>query len=172
MNTYIENTDATTEAKAMSGDILDNFRVINGYAKVAHTTRNIFHTHFLDVATGECGIADLIRRILRENNSVFKAQVKNDSGELIPIESSELRPIAIAGSMFTSEIIAEVQKRFTAGTIRYPAKTIKAYLSVHLAGEKGDHTVGKIQLFNHEDSQRDCSKPRCKWYLVQEKENS
>jgi hypothetical protein len=76
---------------------------------------------------------------------------------------TESRKEAIEGSMFTQDIINQVKLRFTAGSIRYPEKTIRAYLSVVMFK---NGTVGKIQLKTTEDAARKCPKPRCKWYLI------
>jgi hypothetical protein len=64
----------------------------------------------------------------------------------------------------------EVQDRFTAGTIRYPLKTVETYLSVFLVRQ---NIVGKLKLTKHEDSVNrpdNWSKPRAKWFLIQGKE--
>jgi len=146
----------TTEAKnaiAMSREVLSGLRDLNNIETTSGIVPNIFHTHFVDLATGEKGIADLICRILREREAIFP----------LGAEQTELRQVAIAGAMFTDAILAEVEMRFTAGSIRYPAKTVRAYLSVHL-GKSGK--VGKVQLTNLEDKPRPCCKPRCKWFLI------
>ncbi len=143
----------TQAAIAMNREVQSNCQDINNVLTTSGKVKAVFHTHFECMETGECGIADLISRILREREASFPANV----------EQTELRSIAIAGSMFTSEILAEVQSRFSAGSIRYPLQTVKAYLSVFM---RKQGKVGKIQLSNSEDSQRECCKPRCKWYLI------
>jgi hypothetical protein len=127
---------------------------VNKVLTKSNIARPIFHTHYANLATGEFGIADLIAKILSENGSVFKAGV----------ESTPSKVQAIAGSMFTQEIINRVQAIFTGGTCRYPPKSVKAYLSC-VRIHKG--RFGKIQLSGVEDQPRPCPKPRCKYYLVQ-----
>ena len=159
--------DTMTAAKAMaielSQDTLSNMQDINGTLTVGSISP-VFQTHFVNLRTGEVGIADLICKILRENDSVFPAGSAD----------SELRPIAIAGSMFTCEILAKVQELFTAGSTRYAQPSVKAYLSAWLQGNekqvnRNAHParIGKIQLKGIEDQPRPCNRPRCKWYLLQ-----
>jgi hypothetical protein len=121
-------------------------------------TNNIFATgsvhffvrdHYVDTSTGTFGIESLIRNILKSNGSIFP----KDAG------LTELRPIVIAGSMFTDEIIATVRDTF--GSDRYPDGTIRMYLS------KFGKQFGKVKLTNSEDSNRPCPKPRCKWYVAE-----
>ena len=64
--------------------------------------------------------------------------------------------------LFTSEILAEVEKRFAAGGLRYKAQAVKNVLSTY-----GTEFIAKIQLTKTEDMPRTCDKPRCKWYLIQ-----
>lgn len=140
-------------AQGMSRELTQNSQDINGFLTVAEI-QPLTQTHWTNTATGENGIADLITHILRENDSVFPLNVGN----------TELRQIAIAGSMFTEEILAKVQAYFTAGSTRYPLQTIKNYLATYMF-KKGK--VGKIQLTGKEDATRECARPRCKWFLVQ-----
>lgn len=105
--------------------------------------------HYVDTATGTFGIESLIRNILKANGSIFP----KDAG------LTELRPIVVAGSMFTDEIIAAVRETF--GADRYPDGTIRMYLS------KFGKQFGKVKLTSSEDSTRTCPKPRCKWYVAE-----
>lgn len=148
-----KQNEAKTQAVAMSREILANSQDINNVLTTAGE-KPVFHTHYVNLDANESGIADLITRILLENEAVFPANV----GE------TELRQIAIAGSMFTDEILAKVQEYFSAGSTRYPLQTVKNYLSTYMpkAGK-----VGKVQLKGHEDKTRACPKPRCKWFLLQ-----
>ena len=141
------------QAVAMSREILSNSQDINNVLTTAEN-KPVFHTHYVNLDASESGSADLITRSLREHEAVFPLNV----GE------TELRQIAIAGSMFTDEILAKVQEYFTAGSTRYPLQTVKNYLSTYMpkAGK-----VGKVQLKGHEDKGRPCPKPRCKWFLAQ-----
>jgi hypothetical protein len=155
MQTKTNETSETLNAIAMSREVLSNSQDINNVLTTSQQVKAVFHTHFADMETGECGIENLIARILREREAQFPKGV----------ESTELRQIAVAGAMFTDEIVTEVQNRFTAGSVRYPKQTVKAYLSVFMA-KSGK--IGRIQLTNSEDKNRTCCKPRCKWYLVTE----
>lgn len=148
-------TDEIKNAIAMSREVLSNSQDINNVLTTSQTVKAVFHTHFADMETGECGIEKLIVRIMREREAQFPKGVEN----------TELRQIAIAGSMFMSEIETEVKNRFTAGSIRYPHDTIKAYMSAYLL-KSGK--VGRIQLTNGEDKNRSCCRPRVKWYLIAE----
>jgi hypothetical protein len=144
---------------AMQQDILENSQSINNVLTTAKNVRAVFHTHYENMNTGNHGLASLICEILTDNGAIFPAGT----------EQTTLRGIAISGSMFISDIIAEVEKRFTYGSIRYPYESIHQYLSVKMF-KKG--TIGKIQLFNLEDKNRHycnpkCCKPRTKIYLVQ-----
>jgi hypothetical protein len=158
-------TTLTSEAKnarALGPEVLAQSQDINAIETMAGNVPNIFQTHYVDTKTGEKGIADLICRILRERGAIFPAGA----------EQSELRQIAIAGAMFADQIVAEVQSRFTVNSIRYPEKTVKAYLSVHLSKPTGPldnqtpARVGRIHLTKNEDQPRPCDKPRCKWFLI------
>ncbi len=161
MNTL---TNEQQNAIAMSPEILSNSQDINNILTTSGQVRAVFHTHYVNLETKDKGIADLICQILKENGSVFPKDC----------EQTELRGIAIAGAMFTEEILTEVWKRFSAGSVRYPKQTVKAYLSVWLStdSQPGDKKmlnrkarVGKIKLSSSEDSERECDKPRCKWFL-------
>ena len=152
MNT--ETKTATTEGKnaiAMSSEVLASSQDINGVLTQSHEVRAVYHTHFVDMQSGLCGIEDLITDILSQHNAIFP----------VGIENTPLRNIAIAGGMFTCEVFNCVESRFTAGSIRYPLKTITLYLSQFMKGK-----VGRIQLTGKEDINRPCNRPRCKWYLI------
>lgn len=148
------DNQAKESAIGMSQEVLSNSQDLNNVITTSQTVKAVFHTHYVNLAQGDYGIKDLLTRILREHEACFPKG----------IETGELRKVAIAGAMFTSEVISEVQSRFTAGSIRYPVQTIKAYLSVFMF-KSGQ--VGKIQLSNAEDKERECCKPRCKWYLIE-----
>jgi hypothetical protein len=95
----------------------------------------------------------LIARILRSNGAIWREG----------IDTPTKRAAAIAASMYTEDIIAQVRRRFTAGSTRYPPSSLKECLGGAMirTGE-----VGKIQLSGEEDSKRSksCSRRRCKWY--------
>lgn len=139
----------------LSQDTLENCIGLNNILSKNNIApvKSIFQAHYVHLETGACGIADLIAQILAHAGAEFPAG----------IEATELRNIAIAGSMFTSDIIAQVQSRFTDGTFRYPEKTIRATLSVTMQKQG---RIGRVKLTKTEDSNRDCDKPRFKWYLV------
>lgn len=135
--------------RALSRDIVDSSRDTNNLL-AAGGIHNLVREHYIDTANGIYGIESLIKSILKANGSVFP------KGS----EETELKAIAIAGGMFTSEIIAKVRETF--GADRYPDCTIRMYLTEFAKG------IGKIQLTGAEDMPRPCPKPRCKWYLIAE----
>ena len=157
MNTKIETeNEDKAAAVAMSGEVLEAMQAVNNTLTIAGVRPN-FQAHYANATLDVYGIMDLVRDILRS------AQAELPRG----IENSELRKIAVAASLFTSEILAEVQARFAAGSTRYRVQSVKNCLSTY---GKLDGTIGRIKLSNTEDKPRDCAKPRCKWYRVQGKE--
>lgn len=156
-----ETTTEQANAIGMSREVLANSQDINNVLSTSNVVKAVFHTHFVSMENDLAGIADLISSILREHEAVFPLSVadKDENGNFNP-----LRPIAIAGSMFTHEIESEVKARFAAGSKRYPLQTVKNYLSTYMP-KLGK--VGKIQLTGKEDTSRPCPKPRCKWFLAQ-----
>ena len=156
MNTEIKiENEAKALAISETQSVIETCQAINNTLTVAEV-RPHFQTHYANAKLDVYGIMDLIRDILRN------AQAEFPRG----IEATELRPIVVAASLFTMDILAEVQARFSAGSTRYKVQTVKNCLSTY--GAK-DGTIGKVQLSNSEDKPRDCAKPRCKWYLVQGK---
>ena len=147
-------TESSTLAINMQSEVISNEQDINNILTTSHNVPPIFHTHYVNMASQAHGIAALIKEILTDNNSTFPANVG----------STEFRSIAISSSMFTDDIYNEVQKRFSAGSIRYPKSTIICSLSVFMF-KKG--LVGKIQLTGKEDVDRPCNRPRCKFFLIQ-----
>jgi hypothetical protein len=116
-----------------------------------------YQTHFFDVENGAFGRRGLIRKILKEHGAVWKGGIQSPTD----------RASAIDASMFTEDILTEVQRRFTAGTTRYPPPSIKACLGREMLKR---NEVGRIQLSGGEDVNRrkDRPRPRCKWYLVED----
>jgi hypothetical protein len=106
----------------------------------------------VNVKTGVNGIENLVIDILQNNNAVFAKDVA----------ASPLRNMAICQAMFISDIIANVRKQF--GFDRYPDATIYTVVSV-LMVKSG--LVGKITLSNVEDKNRNCCRPRAKFFLIQ-----
>jgi hypothetical protein len=133
--------------RSLSREIVDSARDNNNIL-ASGEVHFFVRSHYVDTANGIYGIERLIEEILRSNGSVFPTDC----------DKTELRTIAIAGSMFTSEIISAVRETF--GADRYPDKTILHYLSTE-AKDK----FGKIKLTGAEDSERECNRPRCKWYV-------
>jgi hypothetical protein len=150
----IKNVMTKTDVNSTAPILLELSHDINRMLK-GTPAKTVFHTHYIDNSKSLFGISDLLASILNKNGSSYETGV----------ESNALRSVAIAGSMFSSEIIAQVQAIFTSETTRYPESTIKTYLSV-AKFHKG--RFGKIQLSNAEDQNRpaECSRPRCKYYLV------
>jgi hypothetical protein len=143
--------------KTLAQTIHANQKDINNVLTVGNT-RPVFMTHFANLETGEFGLADLIANILTERQAVFPMN----------IGQTALRNVAIKAGLFTEEIHAAVNAKFTAGSTRYPLQSIRNYLSTYMF-KSGK--VGKIQLQSsngvNEDPFRPCPKPRCKWFLVQ-----
>jgi hypothetical protein len=153
MNTEIESkNEEKALAVSMSAEIVETCKAVNNTLTIAEV-RPHFQAHYANAQLDVCGIMALVRDILRE------AQAEFPRG----IEATELRKIAVAASLFTSEILAEVQSRFAAGSTRYKVQSVKNCLSTY---GKQDGTIGKIQLTNGEDKPRNCAKPRCKWYRI------
>ena len=152
IKTAIEKEESKN-AISMQREILTNCQDINNVLTSAQNVSPLFHSHYVNMDTAAHGIENLIAEILTAREAVFPKG----------IEHTEFKKVAIAASMFASEIEKEVEARFTAGSCRYPYETIHQYLSVFMF-RKGK--VGKIKLSGIEDQPRPCCKPRCKWYLI------
>ena len=156
MNTKIENQNEDKAlAIALSDETIEACRAVNNTLTTAEV-RPHFQAHYANAKLDVCGIMALVRDILRDKQAEFPRGIEN----------TELRKIAIAASLFTSEILEEVKVRFAAGSTRYKVQSVKNCLSTY--GKK-DGTIGRIKLTNVEDQPRECSKPRCKWYRIQTK---
>lgn len=153
MNTEINEVKA--EAIALSEETIEACKAINNTLTVAEV-RPHFQAHYANAQIDVYGVMGLVRDILRE------AQAEFPRG----IEATALRKIAVAASLFTSDIIAEVQRRFAAGTTRYQPQSVRNCLSTY---GKQDGTIGKIDLTAKEDQPRKCKMPRSKWYLIAKK---
>lgn len=141
-------TETTNKANsALLREVATNITDLNNVLTTAGV-KNVFQGHNINN-----GITGLITEILTDNGAQFPAG----------IEATNLRKIAIGSAMFASEILAEVESRFSAGSTRYPSATVHQYLSVFMAKQG---TIGKIRLSNAEDKTRPCCKPRIKFYLV------
>lgn len=148
------NTENEEKALAieLSGETIEACQAVNNTLSTAGV-RAHFQAHYANAQLDVYGVLALVRDILRE------AQAEFPRG----IETTELRKIAVSASMFTSEILAEVERRFAAGGFRYKVQAVKNCLSTY---GKQDGTIASIKLTNEEDQPRECSKPRFKWYRV------
>ena len=153
-NNNMNTTSNENPSIALQGEILNGSMDINNVLTSAHNVKSCFHTHYVNMETAKHGIENLIVAILTERMAIFPKD----------IQATEFRAMAIATSLFTSEIINEVQARFAAGSIRYPNATIHHYLSIVMT-KKGK--VSNIKLSNYEDANRSSCKPRVKWFLVE-----
>jgi hypothetical protein len=133
--------------------ILRRSRELNIDLTENQSVHPFYQAHYVNLETGEFGIPGLIKTILEQQDAVFPQGIENTKD----------RAKAIAEIPFTEEIIAGAQNIFTGGTCRYPPQSIKTYLGNYMLKNK---EVGKIQLTAEEDKDRDCCRPRCKWYLV------
>src|ERR1700693_3427153 len=88
------NIEAKTEAVAMSDITVDTCKEVNNTLTVAGV-RPHFQAHYANAKPEVFGIMDLVKDILEEAQAVFP----------IGIETSALRNIAIAASLFTYQII-------------------------------------------------------------------
>ena len=147
-------TETQQGAIDMSSVVVENCMAINNTLAETKKVTGFYGTHYANAELDVCGIVALVQDILRENDAVFSRGIEN----------TELRNIGIAASMFTSDIIAKVQERFASAGMRYKAQAVKNVLSTY-----GKDSIAKIQLTNNEDKPRPCSKPRAKWYLIQQK---
>jgi hypothetical protein len=154
MNKNTETKSGAQAAIESASEVLATLQDMNNFLTTSQVVRPVYHAHYANMETGVIGIEKLIADILKENDSVFPAKS----------EETALRQIAIAGSMFTQQILDKVHERFTAGSPnRYPMQTILKYLGGIML-QNG--TVGKIQTLGCEDLKRDSNRPRVKWYLV------
>ena len=147
-------TETQQGAIDMSSVVVENCMAINNTLAETKKVTGFYGTHYANAELDVCGIVALVQDILRENDAVFSRGIEN----------TELRNIGIAASMFTSDIIAKVQERFASAGMRYKAQAVKNVLSTY-----GKDSIAKIQLTNNEDKPRPCSRPRAKWYLIQQK---
>lgn len=140
----------------LSREIVSTSQDLNNVLTSAGNVHKFVMAHYVDTATGTYGIERLIASILTQNRSVFPNGIEN----------SEFRKVAIASSMFVSEIIAIVQDTF--GKDRYPYATVHSYLSYFMTKEGCKNKVARIKLTNAEDKDRPCNKPRTKFYLIEQ----
>jgi hypothetical protein len=148
------NTETQQAAIELSVVVVENSMAINNTLAETKKVTGFYGTHYANAELDICGIVALVKDILRENEAVFSRGIEN----------TELRAIGIAASMFTSDIVQAVNTRFASGGMRYKPQAVKNVLSTY-----GKLEIAKIQLTNAEDKPRPCSKPRAKWYLIQQK---
>lgn len=153
MNTLnkTETNEAKSFAVAASAEVMKSTQTNNNTLTIAEV-RAHYQGHYANAHERVYGIMMLVADILFKGDAEFP---RNS-------HTGELRNIVVAGSMFTSDILAAAEARWTAGGRRYKAQAIKNVLSTY-----GTEYIAKIQLSKTEDQPRDCDKPRCKWYLIQ-----
>lgn len=148
-----ETNKVSEAAKRLCANVLENGKDANNVMTVAKVSP-VFQTHVFNVETGKHGIKHLIAEILTEAEAVFPEGAEN----------TELRPIVLAASMLADDIKAEVERRFSAGSTRYPYATVHQYLSVFMVREG---MICKFKMTAKEDAGRHCCKPRTRYYLKQ-----
>ncbi len=145
----------------MSQETIETCQAVNNTLQVANV-RAHFQTHYANAQEEIYGILELVADILRKGDACFPRNAHN----------TELHNIVAASAMFTSDILAEVEKRFAAGGGRYKVQAVKNVLSTY-----GKGIIQKIKGTNNPkasgdcyyDSPRPCAKPRCKRYLIDSK---
>ncbi len=125
-------------------------RDLNTILTSTGTVSPVFMAHHFDPTTGKNGIKNLILDILTARGAVFQNDLDRES--------------IIQKGLFTSQIMAECQARFSAGSTRYPLQTIKSYLSVFMRRES---SIGFIKLTRSEDVSRKGTKCRYVWFAKQ-----
>lgn len=151
-------TQVNETAIRLCKNVLENGKDANNVLTVAGIPP-VFQTHVFNAETGKHGIKNLIIEILRDKGAEFPAGTEGT------IENpSPLRSIVIAASMLAEDVKNEVERRFTAGSTRYPYATVHQYLSVFMVREG---TICKFQMSSKEDADRACCKPRTRYYIKQ-----
>lgn len=153
---FVRSSAPNEETHPLSRQIVSTSRDVNNVLRSAGNVHNFVRMHYVDLVTGVYGIERLIAEILKDNSAVYPKGIEN----------TEFRPVAIQTGMFATEIHAKVVEIF--GTERYPFATIQAYICTFMTRKNSANHIGKIQLTNSEDCQRDCCKPRTKYYLIEE----
>ena len=120
--------------------------------------------HWVDMESGEQGIAALILKILREAGAEFPLNVGETTN----------RTLALKAGLTTDEIISQVVERFSQGSTRYSRGSIKTYLSQWLSkprivkGQTVQPIVASLEQSTFEDSNRgNSTKPRHLWFIIQ-----
>jgi hypothetical protein len=112
----------------------------------------LFRGSAIDLQSGKHGIRWLIARILTEAQAEFPRFNGQDN-----------RSLYVQYGLTTDQIISQV--RSVNGFDKYPDKTIADYLSVIMTK---DNQIASVQMSNREDRNRNCKRPRRKWYLIAE----
>lgn len=153
MNT--ETIEAKNETKALavslSAEIVETCKAVNNTLETTEAVTPFYGAHYANAQLDVCGIVALVEKVLRDNQAVFPRG----------IEATALRKIAVAASMFTSEVVEAVKVEFAAAGMRYKAQAVKNVLSTY-----GKGRIAKIRLTPEEDQPRTSDKPRAKWYLI------
>ncbi len=149
-------------AIALSQDVIATAQDANNVFASAGNVHMFVRSHYVNMEAGIYGLQSLIAAILKAH----ALQVSPSGTFPKGVESSEYRALAIAGSMFASEVIAKVRETF--GADRYPDATIATQLSVHMHKANCQNKAGKFRLSPSEDKQmggQSC-KPRTRYYLL------
>jgi hypothetical protein len=165
MTTTKPEKTAIKNAISLNREIVNASMDINNVLTTSKKVSPLLHAHYTNMENGKNGIAALIIEILTANDAVFPASY--DETLKSHYNNHEMRNIIIASSMFTRDILNEVENRFTAGSCRYPLKTVETYLSVFMVRKS---IIGKLKLSKNEDKEnrpKDWSKPRAKWFAIE-----
>lgn len=156
MNTEIDN-EAKALALSLSPEIVETCKAVNNTLATTEAVKAHYGTHYAQAELGVCGIVAMVKDILREAQAVFPRGIEN----------SDFRKIAVAASLFTSDIVRAVEERFASAGMRYKRQVVCNVLSADITD-----SFCKIQLTNAEDKPRPAGfcKPRCKWYLIDKPE--
>ena len=146
--------DIAAHAIAMSDTCVEASVDLNNCLVETGKVKAHYGAHYANAAIEVCGIVALVMDVLRDKQAVFPRHLE---------QLEEARPAVIACSLFTSDIVSEVQKRWP-NNLRYKPQAVKNVLSTY-----GKQFIVKVQLTKEEDTPRPCSKPRAKWYLIQKK---
>lgn len=159
---HVKSPAPNQKARELSQDVLATSQDLNNVLASAGNVHMFVRSHFVDMDKGIYGIQSLIANILREHALSVSPSGTFPKG----VEATEFRTLAIAGSMFASEVIAKVREQFTSD--RYPDATIATQLSVHMHKANCQNKAGKFRLSPSEDKQfgGTSPKPRTKYFLL------
>ena len=156
MNTLTNDTNETQAAAqfaiGLSAQTVSDCMAVNNTLATTQKIRAFFGAHYAHAENGVSGLVELICFILQQREAVFPRN----------IEATELRPIAVAGALYTHEIVAAVEDAFASAGMRYKAQACANVLSIY-----GKKRIGKIHLTTVEDKDRLSTKCRKKYYLIQ-----